>query len=57
MALTKTVDKDERYMRENFGTVCLITEAGRADKLLELGHKRKVNKQRLVKQPLDAWDI
>lgn len=57
MKPTKRVDKDESYMREVFGTVCLITETGRADRLLDLGHKRRVNKERFVDAPLDAWDI
>lgn len=44
-------------MRKEHGTVCLITETGRADQLLELAHKRRVNQERYVHSPLDAWDI
>lgn len=51
------VDKNTGLMQENFGTTCLITEAGRADRLLELAHKRRVNQERYLKQPIDAWDI
>jgi len=55
MKPNKNVDKDTGYMREAHGTACLITEAGRADQLLDLAHKRRVNIQRMT--PLDAWDI
>lgn len=51
------VDKDTEYMHRTHGTVCLISETGKADRLLDLAHKRRVNKDRYVKQPLDAWDI
>jgi hypothetical protein len=51
------VDKDTKYMHETYGTTCLISEAGRADRLLELAHKRRVNLEKYVKQPLDSWDI
>jgi hypothetical protein len=44
-------------MKREYGTVCLITETGRADQLLELAHKRRVNQERYVHSPLDAWDI
>lgn len=57
MDTTKRVDKDPIYMREQHGTVCLITEPGRADRLLELAHKRRVNQERFVRGPIDAWDI
>jgi hypothetical protein len=56
MALTKT-DLNRKEMKSEHGTVCLITQAGRADELLDLAHRRIVNETRLVKQPLDAWDI
>ena len=54
---TKKVDKDTNYMRKEHGTVCLITEPGRADRLLELAHKRRINRERYVHGPIDAWDI
>lgn len=53
----KQVDKDETFMRREHGTVCLITETGRADRLLELSHKRRVNQFRLIHSPIDSWDI
>lgn len=55
--LTKQVDKDTSYMRANYGTTCLITETGRADRLLDLAHKRRMNRLKFIDQPLDAWDI
>ena len=55
MKPNKNVDKDTKYMREAHGTACLITEVGKADRLLDLAHKRRVNRERLV--PLDSWDI
>ena len=57
METIKRVDKDESFMRREHGTVCLITEPGRADRLLELAHKRRVNQERFVRGPIDAWDI
>lgn len=51
------VDKDTSYMRNEHGTVCLITETGRADQLLELAHRRRVNRERYVRGPIDAWEI
>ena len=53
MALTKT-DINKEQMKKEHGTVCLITQAGQADKLLDLAHRRFL---RLAKQPTDAWDI
>lgn len=55
MKPNKNVDKDTKYMSEAHGTACLITEVGKADRLLDLAHKRRVNRERLA--PLDAWDI
>jgi hypothetical protein len=55
--MTKKVDKDSDYMKREYGTVCLITEAGKADRLLELAHKRRVNQERYARAPIDAWDI
>jgi hypothetical protein len=57
MKTSNQVDKDESFMRREHGTVCLITEPGRADQLLELVHKRRVNRERFVRGPIDAWDI
>lgn len=57
MDRTKQVDKNTEYMREAFGTSCLITETGKADRLLDLIHKRKVNREKFVESPLDSWDI
>lgn len=54
---TKQVDKDTSYMRTNYGTTCLITETGQADRLLDLAHKRRMNRLKFIDQPLDAWDI
>lgn len=53
----KQVDKNLEHMYTQYGTTCLITEVGKADHLLNLVHKRRVNKQRLVDSPIDAWDI
>jgi hypothetical protein len=55
--MIKQVDKDESFMRREHGTTCLVTEPGRADRLLALAHKRRVNRDRYVHSPLDAWDI
>jgi hypothetical protein len=57
MDTIKQVDKDESFMRREHGTTCLVTEPGRADRLLALAHKRRVNRDRYVHSPLDAWDI
>lgn len=56
MAISK-VDKNINLMKESNGTVCLITEAGRADRLLSLARKRHIKEAVLAKQPKDAWDI
>lgn len=53
----KQVDKDRDYMRETFGTVCLITETGESDRILNLVKKRTINKRRFFEPPMDAWDI
>lgn len=55
MKPTKKVDRDAEYMREMHGTACLITDTGKADRLLDLAHKRRVNRERMT--PLDSWDI
>jgi tRNA1(Val) A37 N6-methylase TrmN6 len=57
MEKIKQVDKDTRYMLREHGTVCLITEPGRADRLLELAHKRRVNQACYLHSPIDSWDI
>lgn len=57
METIKRVDKDETFMRREHGTVCLITEPGKTDRLLELAHKRRVNREKFVRGPVDAWDI
>jgi hypothetical protein len=57
METIKQVDKDTGYMYREYGTVCLVTERGRADHLLELAHQRRVNQERYVREPIDAWDI
>ncbi len=57
METIKQVDKDETFMRKEHGTVCLITEPGRADRLMALAHKRRVNRECFVHAPIDAWDI
>lgn len=57
METIKQVDKDTGYMYREYGTVCLVTEPGRADRLLELAHQRLVNRERYVHSPIDAWDI
>lgn len=56
MAINK-VDKNVKIMRESYGTTCLISEAGRADKLLDQAHKARIAKLILAKQPTDSWDI
>ncbi len=53
----KQVDKDKSYMEEQHGTVCLVTETGRTDRLLKLSEKRRANRERFVNGPIDAWDI
>ena len=55
--MTKQVDKDPSYMKKEYGTVCLITESGRADRLLELAHRRRLNQEKYVHSPIDSWDI
>lgn len=57
MKTIKQVDKDEAFMQREHGTMCLITEPGQADRLLELAHKRRVNRERYAHGPIDAWDI
>jgi hypothetical protein len=54
---THKVDKNVKIMKESFGTTCLITEAGRADKLLAQAHKARIAKIVMDRQPVDAWDI
>lgn len=56
MALSKT-DLDKKIMKEEHGTVCLITQAGEADRLMELARVREINKRIYLKQPLDSWEI
>ena len=53
----KQVDKDKNYMRETFGTTCLISEVGEADRILDLAHKQVIVKKRFPEPPMDAWDI
>ena len=53
----KQVDKDVNYMKETFGTTCLITETGRADKILEMSKRREINRKKFANSPVDAWDI
>lgn len=50
----KQVDKDTNYMYQQYGTVCLVTDSGKADRLLKLASKRRINKE---SGPIDAWDI
>lgn len=57
MKNAKQVDKDPAFMVKEHGTVCLVTEAGKADQLLDLAHKRRVNRERFVNSPIDSWDI
>jgi hypothetical protein len=57
METIKQVDKDTRYMYREHGTVCLVTEPGRTDHLLELAHQRRVKREQSVRGPIDAWDI
>lgn len=57
MKNTKQVDKDKDYMKETFGTTCLITEVGEADRILDLAKKRSISKRRFPEPPMDAWDI
>ena len=53
----KQVDKDKNYMKETFGTTCLITEVGEADRIFDLLKKRSTRKKRFPEPPIDAWDI
>lgn len=57
METIKQVDKDTGHMYREHGTVCLATEPGRADHLLELSRQRRINRERYVHSPLDSWDI
>lgn len=57
MKTIKQVDKDTEHMYREHGTVCLVTEPGRTDRLLDLAHQRRVKQERYVRSPLDAWDI
>lgn len=52
-----SVDKDLKHMQNQYGTVCLITEPGRADRLMEISRKRKLAEKVLLKGPVDSWDI
>lgn len=44
-------------MYREHGTVCLVTETGRSDRLLDLAHQRLINHACYVNSPIDAWDI
>ena len=57
METIKQVDKDTGYMYREYGTVCLVTETGRSDRLLELSRQRRINRERYFHSPLDSWDI
>jgi hypothetical protein len=56
MALSKT-DKNKDIMKYNYGTICLITQAGVSDSLLEIHRKNENGKKTYSKQPVDSWDI
>lgn len=57
MKNSKQVDKDKTYMRETHGTTCLITEAGEADRILDLARRRSLVKRKFIEPPTDSWDI
>ena len=57
MKQIKQVDKDTGHMYREHGTVCLVTETGRSDRLLDLAHQRLINHACYVNSPIDAWDI
>jgi len=52
MALSKT-DKNEKIMKSSHGTTCLITQAGKADRLLDLSRIRKIAEKRRASD----WEI
>jgi hypothetical protein len=56
MALTKT-ELNPESMRSDHGTVCLISQAGVADKLLELSRKKIIREKVFINQPRDDWEI
>jgi hypothetical protein len=56
MALSKT-DTDKKIMKSENGTTCLITQAGEADRLMELARKREINRKKFLGQPMDSWEI
>jgi hypothetical protein len=52
----KQVDKNKEIMYRENGTVCLITETGVTDKLLDRARKIMNNKRLLIESP-DSWNI
>jgi hypothetical protein len=53
MAINPSPDRDEKMMKSDHGTVCLITDT-RADYYLSLHQKNTVRKAKEIK---DAWTI
>lgn len=51
-----TPDRDTKYMLEQHGTACLITDS-RADRYLERARKERMAKLKERKTIMDAWTI
>jgi hypothetical protein len=56
MAFSQT-DKKASLMLSDHGTVCLISQAGLSDRLLDLARKKIAKEKIYFKQPIDSWDI
>jgi hypothetical protein len=56
MAVSKT-EKEITLMKSSHGTICLISQAGVSDYLLNLSKKRKNGEKIYSKQPIDSWSI
>lgn len=46
--MKKQTDKNTEYMETAHGTTCLVSEAGRADRLLEVHRSRVERAKRLI---------
>lgn len=51
--MKKQTDKNTEYMSKAHGTTCLVSEAGQADRLLEI-HRSKVER---AKRLIDSVEI
>lgn len=46
--MKKQTDKNIEYMSKAHGTTCLVSEAGRADRLLEIHRSKAESAKRLI---------